>query len=231
MAGTRRERDFGQKNLVIWLEFMKASAGGEVTELLGQLRNGRKEALDKLLPLIYQELRRAAGRQMRHERAGHTLQPTALVHEAFLRLVDQDHAGWQTLLSQRDSIFARADAFIALYALQILSPIKVSSALIRADIARGRIRRAIQDRSDPDWNSGDQPSLTRNPGSVLASRFSEAIDLIRAAASVRVTMPSTRRLLANTSAGRGIWHRSPGRTLLRPRTASPEMTDPPNQDL
>jgi RNA polymerase sigma factor (TIGR02999 family) len=72
-----------------------ADARGEVTMLLGELRLGNKEALARLMPLVYKELRRVAGRQMRDERPGHTLQPTALVHEAFLRLVDQDHAEWQ----------------------------------------------------------------------------------------------------------------------------------------
>jgi RNA polymerase sigma factor (TIGR02999 family) len=47
------------------------------------------------MPLVYKELRRVAGRYMREERRGHTLDPTALVHEAFLRLVDQEHADWQ----------------------------------------------------------------------------------------------------------------------------------------
>jgi RNA polymerase sigma factor (TIGR02999 family) len=72
-----------------------ADARGEVTMLLGELRLGNKEALARLMPLVYKELRRVAGWQMRDERLGHTLQPTALVHEAFLRLVDQDHAEWQ----------------------------------------------------------------------------------------------------------------------------------------
>jgi RNA polymerase sigma factor (TIGR02999 family) len=72
-----------------------ADAHGEVTMLLGELRLGRQEALIKLMPLVYKELRRVASRQMRDERAGHTLQPTALVHEAFLRLVGQDHGKWE----------------------------------------------------------------------------------------------------------------------------------------
>ena len=72
-----------------------ADTRGEVTMLLGELRLGRQGALARLLPLVYKELRRVAGRQMRDERPGHTLQPTALVHEAFLRLVDQNHADWQ----------------------------------------------------------------------------------------------------------------------------------------
>jgi RNA polymerase sigma factor (TIGR02999 family) len=67
----------------------------DVTVLLNQMRLGRKDALDKLLPLVYNELRRLAGRYMRDERANHTLQPTALVHEAFLRLAGQDRANWQ----------------------------------------------------------------------------------------------------------------------------------------
>jgi len=67
----------------------------DITELLAQAQHGRKDALDRLLVAVYAELRRIARNQMRHERDGHTLQPTALVHEAFLRLVDQDRAGWQ----------------------------------------------------------------------------------------------------------------------------------------
>jgi len=72
-----------------------ADSRGEVTMLLGELKLGRKDALERLVPLVYRELRRVAGRCMRDERPGHTLQPTALVHEAFLRLVDQNHADWQ----------------------------------------------------------------------------------------------------------------------------------------
>ena len=68
---------------------------GEVTALLGEMKRGRKDALDRLIPIVYKELRRLAGYYMRDERIGHTLQPTALVHEAFLRLVDQNRADWQ----------------------------------------------------------------------------------------------------------------------------------------
>lgn len=72
-----------------------ADVRGEVTELLAELRRGRKDALERLLPMVYQELRRIAGAQMRNERAGHTLQPTALVHELYFRLVDQSRTDWQ----------------------------------------------------------------------------------------------------------------------------------------
>ncbi len=71
------------------------SASGEVTALLAELKGGRKDAVDRLIPLVYRELRRLAGYYMRGERPGHTLQATALVHEAFLLLVDQSRADWQ----------------------------------------------------------------------------------------------------------------------------------------
>ena len=61
-------------------------APGEVTRLLGRLGQGDPEALDRLFPLVYAELRRAADSLLMREGAGHTLQPTALVHEAYLKL-------------------------------------------------------------------------------------------------------------------------------------------------
>lgn len=66
----------------------------EVTQLLAAWGNGDKSALDKLYPLVHDELRRIAGRQMKHERAGHTLQATALVNEAYVRLAGQDRFEW-----------------------------------------------------------------------------------------------------------------------------------------
>jgi RNA polymerase sigma-70 factor, ECF subfamily len=67
----------------------------EITELLQQLRTGSRDALDRLMPLVYGELRRQAGRYLQRERRDHTLQPTALVHEAYLRLVGHHQAPWQ----------------------------------------------------------------------------------------------------------------------------------------
>jgi RNA polymerase sigma-70 factor (ECF subfamily) len=66
-----------------------------VTQVLAQLREGDSQAASQLLPLVYDELRRLAGRYLQNEAAGHTLQPTALVHEAYLRLVDQTDADWR----------------------------------------------------------------------------------------------------------------------------------------
>jgi RNA polymerase sigma factor (TIGR02999 family) len=67
----------------------------DVTQLLNKAQSGDKESLDKLLPLIYDELRRVAANQLRAERENHTLQATALVHEAYLRLLEQHEVDWQ----------------------------------------------------------------------------------------------------------------------------------------
>ncbi len=66
-----------------------------VSELLNAWSHGDQEALDKLIPLVYEELRRQASRYLRRELPGHTLQTTALVHEAYLRLIEQKDMRWQ----------------------------------------------------------------------------------------------------------------------------------------
>ena len=71
------------------------AATTEVTELLVQWSNGDESALQHLMPLVYEECRHLAARQMRQERGDHTLSPTALVHELYLRLVDQNRATWK----------------------------------------------------------------------------------------------------------------------------------------
>jgi len=67
----------------------------KITQLLIEWNNGRGGALEDLLPLVYGELRRLAAQRLRWERPDHTLQPTALVHEAYIRLVDQRRVRWQ----------------------------------------------------------------------------------------------------------------------------------------
>ena len=74
---------------------MPASSAQNVTRLLQNWRSGRSAALGELLPLVHQELRRLARRHMFGERAGHTLQTTALVNEAYLRLVNSRRVDWQ----------------------------------------------------------------------------------------------------------------------------------------
>lgn len=72
-----------------------ALSAADVTGLLVQWSRGDPEALERLMPAIYAECRRIAARQLQHERPDHTLDPTALVHELYLRLVDQRSATWE----------------------------------------------------------------------------------------------------------------------------------------
>jgi RNA polymerase sigma factor (TIGR02999 family) len=74
---------------------MPSTRNGDVTRLLSDWSNGDRHALDELLPLVYDELRHLANAYLKRERDGHTLQSTALVHEAFLRLVNQHDVQWQ----------------------------------------------------------------------------------------------------------------------------------------
>jgi RNA polymerase sigma factor (TIGR02999 family) len=80
----------------------------EVTRILATIEQGDPHAAEQLLPLVYDELRKLAGRKLAHEKPGQTLQPTALVHEAYLRLVDATHARhWD---SRRHFFAAAAEA-------------------------------------------------------------------------------------------------------------------------
>jgi len=103
------------------------STGGpeEITRLLKAWGGGDPDALNRLTPLVYSELRRAARRYMRRERAGNTLQTTALINEAYLRLVDAQNAGWQ----DRAHFFA--------VSAQFMRRILVDAARARGSAKRG----------------------------------------------------------------------------------------------
>jgi RNA polymerase sigma factor (TIGR02999 family) len=73
----------------------KSSRSAKITQLLIAWSEGRKDALDGLLPLVYEQLRRMASSYVRRERPDQALQPTALVHEAYLRLIDQSRVQWR----------------------------------------------------------------------------------------------------------------------------------------
>ncbi len=74
---------------------MSMTGQAEVTRLLLEWRDGNQDAASRLIPIVYDELRRLASHYLAQERPGHTLQPTALVHEAYLKLVEQKGGNWQ----------------------------------------------------------------------------------------------------------------------------------------
>jgi RNA polymerase sigma factor (TIGR02999 family) len=77
------------------MDEVASASSHEITRLLQAWGSGDESALDRLMPLVYNELRRLAHRYMAAEQPGHTLQTTAVVHEVYLRLVDVDNVGWQ----------------------------------------------------------------------------------------------------------------------------------------
>jgi RNA polymerase sigma factor (TIGR02999 family) len=80
--------------IVSWIRSMEKTSRQSVTQLLGDASAGKQEAVNALFPIVYAEMRRLAASYLRRERPGHTLQSTALVHEAYLRLIDQK-VSWQ----------------------------------------------------------------------------------------------------------------------------------------
>ena len=101
------------------------AAAADITTLLNRLADGDQEAAAQLVPLIYEELRRLATHRLRHERPGHTLQVTALVHEVYLKLAGQSDARWQN----RAQFFAVAS--------QLMRRILVDYARTKQRIKRG----------------------------------------------------------------------------------------------
>lgn len=120
------------------------SSASDVTQLLAEWSSGDKNALEKLLPLVYDELRRQARRYLGGERPGHTLQPTALVHEAYVRLVGQRDVKWQN----------RAQFFGV--AAQLMRRILVDHARARGAAKRGGADGAI---ALPTPESVSQPDV------------------------------------------------------------------------
>jgi len=135
----------------------------EITGLLKAWRRGDSAALDRLTPLVYEQLHRMARRYMRTERAGHTLQATALVNEAFLRLVDAQDLDW----TDRAHFFA--------VCARVMRRILVDAARSRAAIKRGGQARRAEHSSA--INLDDLPM----PGTEISAQvcaLDEALDVL-----------------------------------------------------
>jgi len=126
-----------------------------VTALLKRWRQGDSAALEKLVPLVYSELRRIAARQLRRERPNHTLQPTALVHEAYLRLVDVDR------LNVRDR------THLLSLAARLMRQVLVDNA---------RRRRALKRGGDPTLVSLSEVSIPTDTAAVDVLALDEALN-------------------------------------------------------
>lgn len=112
----------------------------EVTQLLEEWGRGDEEAVERLIPLVYNQLKTLAASNMRRERDNHTLQPTALIHETFLRLVKQNSVTWRN----REQFFA--------VAARAMRQILVDHARQRSSLKRGSqvVRVSLAERDTPD---------------------------------------------------------------------------------
>jgi RNA polymerase sigma factor (TIGR02999 family) len=108
---------------------MTTPSAQEVTQLLVEWGNGNRAALDKLMPLVYEELRRLARRYMKREREGHTLQTSALVNEAYLKMVNERDMRWQN----RAHFFAVAAQLMRMILIDHARARKVAKRGGRAD--------------------------------------------------------------------------------------------------
>lgn len=117
---------------------MSKEGSPQITKLLLQWREGKAEALDELVPLVHDELRRIARNFMRRQNPGHTLQTTALVNEAFIRLVDSNRVNWQ----DRNHFFA--------ISAQLMRRVLVDVARRKNSLKRGgeRVQVTLDDKLD-----------------------------------------------------------------------------------
>jgi RNA polymerase sigma factor (TIGR02999 family) len=137
-----------------------------VTDALAALRDGAPGAMDRLVPLVYEELARIARRQLRRESAGHTLSTTALVHEAYLRLVDQTRTAW----ADRAHFFA--------VAARCMRRVLVDHARRHRAMRRGGVRR--QDVSLAALEATDAASLAAAERADLLVAMDDALDRLAA---------------------------------------------------
>jgi RNA polymerase sigma-70 factor, ECF subfamily len=170
------------------------SSPREVSLLLQAWRGGNQEALDRLIPLVHQELHRLAHIYMTRERVDHTLQTTALVNEAYLRLVDADKVAWQ----DRAHFFA--------IAANLMRRILVDFARSRAYRKRGGDRKEVSleeallvsPDADPDLVKIDDAlkalaAFDPRKAKVVELRFFGGLDLDETAAVLKVSRDTVKR--------------------------------------
>jgi RNA polymerase sigma factor (TIGR02999 family) len=173
---------------------------GDVTKLLRQLRSGDRESAERLIAAVYGELRQVAARAMRQERPGHTLQPTALVNEAFLRLAGQSGVEWQD----------RAHFFGV--AARVMREILVDYARKHSAAKRGGGQRITlddtllisHDRLDEvvacDQVLGRLEAMDPRQGRIVELRFFAGLSVEEVAEVMQISTPTVKREWASAKA-------------------------------
>jgi RNA polymerase sigma factor (TIGR02999 family) len=165
-----------------------------VTQLLLELRDGQSGAMDRLLPLVYDELRRIARRALRRERTGHTLATTGLVHEAYLRLVDETRIGY-TDRAHFFGVAARAMRQILVDYARRHRAAKRGGAQRVVTLDEGAL--ALEDRAESllalDEALTDLESVDARLGQIVQCRFFGGLTEEETAEVVGVTARTVRR--------------------------------------
>jgi RNA polymerase sigma factor (TIGR02999 family) len=164
----------------------------DVTQLLERWSSGDRDALNALTPLVYQELRRVARRQMIKERANHTLESTALVHEAYLKLVGQKEARWQN----RAHFFAVAS--------EMARRILVDHAKARNAKKRGGPKVSLEDAPEPAFQTDEDviaihdaleqlAKLDQRQARIVELRYFGGLSIEETAEVIGVSAPTVKR--------------------------------------
>ena len=166
----------------------------DVTTLLAAWNEGNLEARDRLIPVVYDEMRRRAAAFIRRERSGHTLQPTALVHEVYLRLVDQDRAVWQNR-AQFLAIASEMMRRILIDRARARKMIKRSGGLTRVTLAEDAVRGAPRDVDvlDLDRALGELSSFDPRKARVAELRFFGGLSLAETGQVLGTSLATTMR--------------------------------------
>jgi RNA polymerase sigma factor (TIGR02999 family) len=166
----------------------------EVTRILDAIQQGNPTAADELLPLVYNELRRLAAHKMAHEAPGQTLQPTALVHEAWLRLVGQGDPGWQ---SRAQFFAAAAEAMrrILIDNARRKHALRHGGGRRRVDLAEGDLTVEAKDDELLAVNEALEKFATIDPvkANLVKLRYFVGMTIEEAAATLGISEPTAKR--------------------------------------
>ncbi|HJZ83035.1 MAG TPA: sigma-70 family RNA polymerase sigma factor [Pyrinomonadaceae bacterium] len=165
-----------------------------ITQLLVAWSGGDKVALDQLIPIVYDELRRQAARYLRQERPGHTLQTTALIHEAYLRLVDQKNVQWQNR-AQFFGIAAQLMRRILVDHARTKHRAKRGGSAIRVSLSEATAvtRDANQDLIEIDEALTRLAEIDEQQSKIVELRFFSGLNVEETAAALNISPATVKR--------------------------------------
>lgn len=166
----------------------------DITTLLKSAQEGNKDALDAMLPLVYDELRRVAGNQLRSERGGHTLQATALVHEAYVRLIEQRQVDWNNRVHFFSIASEMMRRILVNYAVQRNAKKRGDGvAKLELDEALGYADERDLDIVSLDETLNDLSQLDATQAKIVELRFFGGLTIEETAAAMKISDSTVKR--------------------------------------